>query len=93
MKQDVIVHMDSEPVRFTPDGRISVLDAIRTLCNDNCPRAIWKDIRKKYPEILRHCDQYSFQGKAFDPVVNNEGWEKLWMLLIDYVQEPNKSSS
>ena len=85
MQQSVVLNLGSEPLRFTPDGRVSVLDAIRAMCNSGCPQSIWEDIKTKHPKILMHCDEYSFHGKTPDPVVNTEGWEKIWMLLIDYL--------
>ena len=37
MEQNLVVHFDGDPVRFTPDGKVSVLDAIGALVNSECP--------------------------------------------------------
>jgi len=83
--QNLVVHFDGDPVRFTPDGKVSVLDAIGALVHSECPVCLWDDVKKKHPEIMSYCGSYSFQKGHSLPVVDTEGWNMLWMVLMDYL--------
>ncbi|MGD2126191.1 MAG: hypothetical protein PVG99_08940 [Desulfobacteraceae bacterium] len=87
MDEAVIVNLDDDPIRFTPDGRMSVLDAIQALSNSSRPGSIWKTLKAEHPEILRHCDEYLFHGGDIVPVTGVEGWEAICALLSFYVSE------
>jgi hypothetical protein len=87
MDKTVVVNLDSEPVRFTPDGKISVVDAIRAVSNSNRPRAIWENVKVKHPEILTYCEHYPFQGERPVLVANSKGWERILMVLPDYLSD------
>jgi hypothetical protein len=89
VEQDLVVHFDGDPVRFTPDGKVSVLDAIETLTHSDCPSYLWNDVKKKHPEIMNHCDSYSFQNGQSLPVVDIEGWNMLSTVLMDYLGDSN----
>jgi hypothetical protein len=91
VEQNLVVHFDGDPVRFTPDGKISVLDAIGALTQSECPAYLWDDVKKKHPEIVGYCRSYSFQNGQPLPVVDNEGWNLLWMVLMDYLGESDFS--
>ena len=91
MEQNFVVNFDGDPVRFTPDGKVSVLDAIGALTHCECPGSLWDDVKKKYPEIVSHCGSYSFQRGHSRPVVDSEGWNVLWTVLIDYLGESDFS--
>ena len=88
MNQALILNLDNEPVRFTPDGKVSVLDAIRAVSNSNHPLSLWENLKKEHPEILLHCEDYSFQKEGPAPVVDSEGWQRIWILLPDYFSDP-----
>ena len=60
MEQTLIVSLDSEPLRFTPDGKVSIVDAIRAVTNSNRPYSIWKNLKAEHPEIFIYCEDYSF---------------------------------
>jgi len=89
MEQALIIHLDNEAVRFTHDGKVSVLDAIRALCNSSCQGAIWGNLKREHPEILIHYEDYSFLREGPIPVVESEGLGKVWMLLLDYLLDPD----
>jgi hypothetical protein len=89
--QNLVVHFDDDPVRFTPDGKVSVLDAIKALTQLDCPRYLWDDLKRNHPEILRHCGSYSFQKGQSLPVVDNAGWDMLSTVLIDYLGDSDFS--
>jgi hypothetical protein len=63
MEQTIIVTLDSVPLRFTPDGKVSVIDAIRAVSSSNHPYSIWENLKAEHPEILIYCERYSFQGE------------------------------
>jgi hypothetical protein len=85
VEQSLVVHFDGDPVRFNPDGKVSVLDAIGAFVNSECPGYLWDDVKKKHPEIMSNCESYSFQKGQSLPVVDNEGWDMLWTVLVDYL--------
>jgi len=87
MAQAMVFTLNNEPVRFTPEGKVSVIDAIRVVTDSNSPDAIWDTLKAEHPEILMHCENYSFQTEGPIPVVNSEGWETIWMLLPDYLSD------
>ena len=89
MGKAVIVNLDSIPLRFTPDGKVSVIDAIRAVSDSNCPITIWENLKETYPDFLIYCEDYSFQEEAPVAVIDSKGWEKVWMLLPDYLADPN----
>jgi hypothetical protein len=91
VEQNLVIHFDGDPVRFTPDGRLSVLDAIGALIHSECPGYLWDDLKKKHPEIMSHCGSYSFRKGQSLPVVDNEGWDRLWIVLMDYLGDSDFS--
>jgi hypothetical protein len=48
MEQNLVVNFDSDPVRFTPDGKVSVLDAIGALTHSKCPGSLWDVPYKRF---------------------------------------------
>ena len=91
MGQNLVVHFDGDPVRFTPDGKVSVIDAIGALTHSECPGYLWDDVKKKHPEIMSYCGSYSFQNGQSLPVVDNEGWNMLSIVLMDYLDDSDFS--
>jgi len=89
MARPYIVGLDNMPLRFTPDGRVSVVDAIRAVGDVNYPTSIWEHLKKAHPDILSHCEDYSFQGNDPVAVIDSKGWEKVWFLLPDYLEDPD----
>lgn len=89
MESPFIVSLDSIPMRFTPDGKVSVIDAIRAVIDSDCPAAIWENMKVLHPEILIYCEDYSFQGEDLVTVIDSVGWEKVWLLLPDYLAGPH----
>lgn len=89
----ITVNLDKEPVRFTPDGRMSVLDAIRALTLSEYPALIWEDLQKRHPEILNHCGNYLFQGEESLLIIDREGWDAMWVMLFDYVLDLERTSA
>jgi len=82
MHSMLTVNIDSHHVRFTPDDKVPVGDAIRALSHSDRSWSIWEDSKVEHPEILRYCQHYSFQGETPIPVVNSAGWEIIRTLLL-----------
>jgi hypothetical protein len=86
MQQPLVVQFDDDPIRFTPEGKVSVLDGIKTLTHSEHPEHLWESLKKEHPEILDHCENYHFQEGQCLPVIDKEGWGMLWILLIDHLR-------
>ena len=78
------LNLDNNPIRFTPDGKVSVIDAIQAVSNSNRACSILERLKREHPDILLHCEDYSFQREAPTPVVTSDGWERIFILLPDY---------
>ena len=91
MEDVTIVHLDEDPVRFTPDGKVSVIDAIGALSNSHQAYAIWKDLKSENPDVLDKCEEYAFEEGARLPVAGTEGWERILQLLPSYLLEVDLS--
>ncbi|RPI79549.1 MAG: hypothetical protein EHM45_02510 [Desulfobacteraceae bacterium] len=85
MEQTTTIHFDDEPVRFTPDGKVAVLDAIRMLYCVEESQTIWERMKTEYPDILNHCEDYSFNSEGAAAVIDKEGWNKIWTILPQYL--------
>jgi hypothetical protein len=84
----VHLSLDQHAIRFTPDGKIAVIDAINALSEKNDAGHIWTDLSQSHPEITTLCDTYTFQKKSEStPVACGETWEKIQMLLFEYLVE------
>jgi hypothetical protein len=87
MENDVIVDLDNVDVRFTSEGKISVIDVIRAVGGSEHPWTVWESMKMEHPEILDHCEDYSFQMQGPVPVVNSEGWDKICAVLLEYLPD------
>ncbi len=79
--------LEDRPIRFTPDGRISVLDAIRAVAPEDNAESMLASLRESHPEIMALCDGYHFQGEGANLVADSSGWEMISMLLLDHLME------
>jgi hypothetical protein len=80
-------------VRFTPDGKVAIIDAIRAVTNTNRPSVIWETLQRNHPEVLSFCEDYPFQKNDHSPVVNSMGWEAIMPLLFYYVANEEQELS
>jgi hypothetical protein len=93
MERLLTVSLDEDAVRFTSDGRMSVLDAIRALTLSEHPERIWEDLKDKHPKLLDHCEDRQVFHEGLLTVVDGEGWGMMWTLLIAYILDPQKDAS
>jgi len=87
MDQALTITLDNDSVRFTPDGKVSVVDAIKMVTGSDNPWSIWENLTAEHPDLLTHCKEHASQNEGVVPVLDSEGWEKIWMMLLDYLQE------
>lgn len=85
MEETLIVNLDNEPIRFTPDGKVSIIDAIKAVSKSDRPHPIWEDLKAKHPEILLHCEDHSFPREGLTEVIDSKGLEIIWILLPHYM--------
>ena len=70
MEEAFTVYMDENPLAFTEDGRVAVLDAIRMVLDSDSAPVVWEKMKEEHPEILRHCQDratVAFQGAQQPP--------------------------
>jgi hypothetical protein len=82
MEEPFTVHLDDIPVRFTPDGKVFVIDAIKATMQSKQALAIWETLKSEHPEILAYYEDYAGKGKTPLPVADSSGWEMIMRLLF-----------
>jgi hypothetical protein len=87
MPQELVLSLKKNPVRFTPNGEIAVIDAIKALSESDSVEEIWETLKRKNPEILSHCKRVYFSKNKSTVVVDSQGWEQIESLLFDYILE------
>jgi len=80
------VHFETYPIRFTPKGKVCVIDIIKVLCKTNQPYSLWEKIKTDHPEILADCEHYPFEQGELLPAVCGTGWEQVLGFLSYYRQ-------
>ena len=85
MNEAISIELDQDTVRFTPDGRLSIIDAIEAVCATDRGEEIWHSIRNDHPEILEHCREFPMPDETAIPVIDATGWDKMQFMLIDYL--------
>ncbi len=75
------LEINDDSVRFTSDGRISVVDAIAALCGHSDSDGVFESIANENPEILDQCKSYALEGEDTLLVADLEGWDKIVSLL------------
>jgi hypothetical protein len=93
MEEPFTLHMDDIPVRFTPDGKVSIIDAIGATMQSDQAHAIWEAFKSDHPEVLSYCEDYPFQGKTPLPVADSVGWEMIMtQLFADLVDDDRQEA-
>jgi len=85
MERALTVSLGNDLIRFTPDGRVSVIDAIQALSCSSRADILWTSLKSDHPDILTYCEEYPFKEGDLLTVTGTEGWEKIWMLLPSYL--------
>ena len=77
--------LDGDPVRFTPDGKIAIIDAIKALSGRQDAERIWALIKEKHLELNTICERYCFQENQIEVIVGGENWEKIEDALTAFI--------
>ncbi len=85
MPKEFILSLDENSVRFTPNGEMAVIDAIKALSASDTAEKIWKTLKDDNPEILSHCKRFHFPKSKSVMVIDNQGWKQIETLLFDYI--------
>lgn len=77
------LEFESDSIRTTPDGRMSVFDFIRVVGGQKGERKVWERLVSQYPEIIPFCHNFKFAGKGQrnTPVADREGILQILGLL------------
>ncbi len=89
MTREFLLSLDQNYIRFTPNGEIAVIDAIKALSESDSAEEIWQRLKDENPEILSHCKQFHFSKNKSVMVVDRQGWEQIEILLFDYILDQN----
>ncbi|MDA8140890.1 MAG: hypothetical protein M0036_19755 [Desulfobacteraceae bacterium] len=87
MYDPVTVIIDEDPIKFTPDGRIDVLDAIASLGAEHDTQGLWRRLILLHPELSKVCGRYVFANQSPALVADAEGWEKIQAALFEFLIE------
>ena len=85
MNQPVTLELEENRVRFTPDGKVAVVDAIGALSEADCPQCLWADLQRSHPQISRWCSDYRFEKEEKVPVAGRRNWMRIQDLLLDHL--------
>jgi hypothetical protein len=84
MIKSLMLTLDQDKVRFTPHGKVSVIDIISALCATDEPETIWEEIILDHPEINDYCEDFPYKDKIIK-VVDSNGFYMLEKLLFNYL--------
>lgn len=85
MEEWVTLELEDDTVRFTPDGRIAVIDAIGALSETDCPVCLWEDLKRSHPRVAELCGNYAFPEDEDIPVADGRSWMIIQSLLLDHL--------
>ncbi len=85
MKTHITMQLVDSAVKFTPDGKVAVVDAIRALSASEEALGIWQVLKKERPELRDRCERYDFRKNQSEAVVDSEGWEQIEDALLKYI--------
>lgn len=91
MKRQLTMKLDKDYIRFTPDGKVAVVDAIKALSASDKPEFIWEFLKMECPEFNELYQDYDFHENKFEAVVDDKAWEKIETALLDYILDQNCS--
>jgi hypothetical protein len=89
--KEFVLSLNENFVRFTPNGEIAVIDAIKMLAEPGSAEEIWKALKDENPEILSHCKRFHFPKSNSVMVADSQGWEQIESLLFDYILDRSLS--
>jgi hypothetical protein len=85
MTRQFTLKLENDQIRFTPDGKVAVVDAIKALSDLGDPETVWELLKTESPEINEVYQDYDFAESKSEAVVDVEGWGKIETALLDYI--------
>jgi hypothetical protein len=92
MTRQFTLKLDNDHIRFTPDGKVAVVDAIKALSDLGNPETVWELLKAESPEIKEVYQDYDFAESKSEAVVDSEGWNKIEAALLDYILDHDSTS-
>lgn len=87
VEEIVTLQLEEDAVRFTPDGRIAVVDAIGALSQSDCPKCLWENLKRHNPELHELYGHYSFPEEDEVAVADSQSWVIIQTRLLDHLIE------
>ena len=81
------VTIDDVSVRFTPDGKLYIVDAIAALAQIQKPSDLWETLQKERPQVKQYVDYRYAGGDPPRPITDSEGWDHIQEHLFDHLIE------
>jgi len=85
MDEQIEINMGNDPVRFTRDGRMFLMDAIRMIVPEKELDSLWNRLKQDHPDIIPITESWMTEKGESLPVVNIEGWNRILDLLPEYL--------
>ena len=85
MTRQFTLKLDNDQIRFTPDGKVAVVDAIKALSAISEPESVWESLKAECPEINVLYQDYDFYDNKSKAVVDGKGWDVIEAALLDYM--------
>lgn len=90
MSECISLQLDKDRVRFTPDGKVVVVDAIAALLGEQRPDGVWKQLKANCPGLSSLYEEHDFGGSTSFQVTDSQGWEIIESELFDYMMDPRQ---
>jgi hypothetical protein len=87
MAEPITVVVDNERIKFTPGGKVAVLDAIASLCPGEDTHVLWERLLSQQPQLNRLCEDYPFSRHQSTLVTDGQGWVIIQEALFDFILE------
>jgi hypothetical protein len=86
MIKSLMLTLDQDKFRFTPDGMVSVIDIIAALCATDEPEMILEEIISHHPEMNDYCEDFIYKDKTIK-VIDSNGFYIIEKLLFNYLMD------
>ncbi|EFK08586.1 conserved domain protein [delta proteobacterium NaphS2] len=86
------LELNDDTVRFTPDGRILITDAIHALAGGRDAKRVWQKIAAQNPDILEDCERHDLEDDDAVFFADMETWDRIVPLLAEqFMNGSNRS--
>jgi len=81
------VTVDDMSVRFTPEGKLYIVDAIAALAQVYKATDLWETLQKEKPQVKQYIDYHHGEDDKPLPITDSEGWDHIQDHLFDHLIE------